>query len=131
MALTLKQNSWVIELPLQPNNLRLGLIRKSQWLTSVNPLRFMLMPGEVHSSVTYVLYLMYSTYAVANVAGSVRNKPHRIDVAVTHHAPAYLGEEFPVTVDVTNVDDRDFDVVVDVLLHPLEVEHASAYIVSP
>ncbi|TCD61939.1 hypothetical protein EIP91_007679 [Steccherinum ochraceum] len=106
LVLTLKQNTWTVELPLQPNSPRLGLVREPQWLRSVTPIRFMPLPGEVHSSVT------------------IHNKPHRISVAVGHHAPAYLGEEFPIVVDVTNTDDRELEIVVDVLLHPLEVEHA-------
>lgn len=51
-----------------------------------------------------------------------------MNVAVEHHAPAYLGEEFPVRIDVTNADDRELDIVVDVLLHPLEAEHAGKHL---
>ncbi|KAH8087832.1 Gryzun, putative trafficking through golgi-domain-containing protein [Cristinia sonorae] len=108
LVLTLKQNSWTIELPLQPNSSRTGSICRPQWLSSVDPVRFLPIRGEAHSSVT------------------VQNRPHRVSVAVAHNSPAYLGEDYPVTLDITNLDDRELNVVVDVLLHPLEVEHASS-----
>ncbi|THH33085.1 hypothetical protein EUX98_g1139 [Antrodiella citrinella] len=110
LVLTLQQNSWTIEMPLQPTSWRLGLIRKPQWLTSVNPARFMSMHGETHSSVT------------------VHNKPHHVAVAVSHSSPAYLGEEYPITIDVTNTDDRELEIVVDVLLHPVEIDNATSFI---
>jgi trafficking protein particle complex subunit 11 len=43
-----------------------------------------------------------------------------VDVLLSHPTPAYLDEEYPITISVTNVDDHDLNVVVDVLLHPAE-----------
>jgi trafficking protein particle complex subunit 11 len=48
-----------------------------------------------------------------------------VQVALTHDAPPYLGEEYPITVEVTNVDDRELEIVVDAMLQPSEVELAS------
>ena len=49
---------------------------------------------------------------------SVRHRSHLVDVSLSHPAPAYLDEEYPITISVTNVDDHDLSVVVDVLLQP-------------
>jgi hypothetical protein len=54
----------------------------------------------------------------------VRHRPHRVDVALAHQAPAYLDEEYPIAIDITNKDDRPLEVVVDVLLQPTEIDHA-------
>jgi trafficking protein particle complex subunit 11 len=35
-----------------------------------------------------------------------------------------LDEEYPILIDITNSDDRDLDVVVDVLLQPTDIDHA-------
>jgi len=37
---------------------------------------------------------------------------------------ALLDEEYPIVINVTNVDERYLDVVVDVLLQPTEVDEA-------
>lgn len=56
--------------------------------------------------------------------GSVRHRPHHVQVSLKNEAPAYLGEEFPITLDVTNIDDRELDISVDILLQPTEIEEA-------
>ena len=56
----------------------------------------------------------------------VRYRSHRIQVSISHDGPAYIGEEFPIEVDVTNTDDRELDVTVDVLLQPTEIDEAGA-----
>ena len=43
---------------------------------------------------------------------------------MTHDVPAYLDEEYPVTIEVTNADDRTLEVVADILLQPSEIEGA-------
>jgi hypothetical protein len=48
-------------------------------------------------------------------------------VSLSHHAPAFLDEEYPILIDITNADDRDMDVVVDVLLQPTDIDHAGKY----
>ena len=57
----------------------------------------------------------------------VRYRPHRVQVAIAHEGPAYLGEEFPIEMSVTNLDDRELDIVVDVLLQPTEVDEAGRH----
>jgi hypothetical protein len=45
-------------------------------------------------------------------------------VSLSHHAPAFLDEEYPIVINITNADDRDMAVVVDVLLQPIDIDHA-------
>ena len=50
----------------------------------------------------------------------VRSRPHRLHVLISHSGPAYLDEECPITIKITNVDDKELDVTFDVMLHPPE-----------
>jgi hypothetical protein len=45
-------------------------------------------------------------------------------VSLSHHAPAFLDEEYPIVINITNADDRDMAVVIDVLLQPIDIDHA-------
>lgn len=62
------------------------------------------------------------SYPVSHV--SVRPRPHSVRVTLSHRSPPYLGEEYPITVEVTNTDDRELDIAADAMLHPSEVEFA-------
>lgn len=55
----------------------------------------------------------------------VRHRPHLLQVSLSHQAPAFLDEEYPIVISVTNGDDRDMDITVDVLLQPTDIDHAS------
>ena len=50
----------------------------------------------------------------------VRSRPHQLHVLISHSGPAYLNEEYPITIKVTNLDDKELDVTFDVMLHPPE-----------
>ena len=50
----------------------------------------------------------------------VRSRPHQLQVFISYGGPAYLNEEFPITIKITNVDDKELDVTFDVILHPPE-----------
>ena len=50
----------------------------------------------------------------------VRSRPHQLHVLISHSGPAYLDEEYPITIKITNVDDKELDVTFDVILHPPE-----------
>lgn len=60
-------------------------------------------------------------------AYSIRHRPHLLQVALKHYAPAFLDEQYPIVIDVTNVDTRPLDVVLDVLLQPTEIDEAGTY----
>ena len=57
----------------------------------------------------------------------IRHRAHRMDVSLEHHAPAYLDEEYPIAISVTNMDTCPLEIVVDVLLQPPEIDHAGAF----
>lgn len=50
----------------------------------------------------------------------VRSRPHKLRVLISQSGPAYLGEEYPITIKITNVDIKELDVTFDVILHPPE-----------
>jgi trafficking protein particle complex subunit 11 len=56
--------------------------------------------------------------------GSVRNQGHQLELDISHPQPAYAGEKYPITITVKNEDPRTFDITLDVLLHPSEVDDA-------
>lgn len=107
VVLTIKERSWWIEVPIVPNTAHVEqALTASRWLCSIEPPRFVPIRRKDHSGVR------------------VRYKSHRIQVRVSHNGPAYLGEEFPLAIDVTNGDDRELDVSIDVLLQPTEIDEA-------
>ncbi|RPD57771.1 hypothetical protein L226DRAFT_490820 [Lentinus tigrinus ALCF2SS1-7] len=109
LVLTIKERSWWIEVPVVPSPSPSPLMAP-RWLASVNPPRFVPIRREDHSGVR------------------VHYRSHRVQVAIVHYGPAYLGEEFPIEINVTNGDDRELDIVVDVLLQPTEIDEAVNYI---
>jgi hypothetical protein len=59
---------------------------------------------------------------------SVSYRPHSLSVSLTHQVPAYLDEEYPIVIGITNEDDRALDVILDILLQPSEIDEAGAQI---
>jgi hypothetical protein len=57
---------------------------------------------------------------------SVHYEPHRLNVSFRHPEPAYVDEEYDIIVDVCNADERTFEVALDVLLQPTEIDDAGA-----
>lgn len=107
LVFTIKVNSWWIEVPIVPETTRLeNALVAPRWLCSVDPPRFIPIRREDHSSVW------------------VRHRPHQVEVAISHEGPAYIGEEFPIEINITNQDDRELEVVLDVLLQPTEIDEA-------
>lgn len=107
LVFTIKVNSWWIEVPIVPETTRLeNALVAPRWLCSVEPPRFIPIRREDHSSVR------------------VRHRPHQVEVAISHEGPAYIGEEFPIEINITNQDDRELEVVLDVLLQPTEIDEA-------
>ncbi|KXN87455.1 Trafficking protein particle complex subunit 11, partial [Leucoagaricus sp. SymC.cos] len=111
LALTLRLNAWTVEIPLQPCAGRQGKPTAGKWLSSLTPPRFTNVKRE-HS---------WSTI--------VKHRPHRISVVVQHRSPAYLDEKYPITIEVTNVDDKDLELTLDVLLQPVDVDGAANIII--
>ena len=106
---TIKESSWWIEVPIVPRAAQLEhALTAPRWLCSVDPPRFVPIRREDHTAV------------------KVRWRNHRIQVAISHDGPAYIGEEFPIEINITNEDERELDVVLDVLLQPTEIDEAGA-----
>lgn len=45
-----------------------------------------------------------------------------MEVNLAHQGPAYLDEEYPIVIQVTNTDVNELDITVDILLQPPEVD---------
>ncbi len=60
----------------------------------------------------------------SNSGPSVKHRQHQVSVSIQHEAPAYLDENYPITIEVTNFDSKDFDVTLDILLQPTDVDGA-------
>lgn len=107
--MTIKERSWWIEVPITVTTtptLPEQALTAPKWLRSLDPPRFVPIRREDHTAVR------------------VRYRSHRILVDISHHGPAYLGEDFPMEINVTNQDDKELDIVVDVLLQPTEIDEA-------
>ncbi|GLB37359.1 putative foie gras liver health family 1 [Lyophyllum shimeji] len=106
LLLTMEEGQWKIEIPFNPCGSREGAPTHARWLSSVEPPQYVPIKREMSSTV------------------NVRYPPHTLAVSLTHESPAYLNEEHPIVIDITNVDSRPLDVVVDVLLQPTEIDGA-------
>ena len=47
-----------------------------------------------------------------------------MNISFHHDAPAYLDQDYPIAIEVTNIDVRDLGVVVNILLQPTEIDDA-------
>ncbi|KAL4064245.1 Gryzun, putative trafficking through golgi-domain-containing protein [Scleroderma yunnanense] len=111
LEFTLRWSSWTIRINHDPCAIREGAILPPRWLSSMNPVRFIPVARDDHSTVVF------------------RHRPHLLNVSFSHQAPALLDEEHPITIEITNNDDRHLEIVVDVLLQPVEVDEAVQYII--
>lgn len=111
LTLTIELNTWKVEIPVLPCSSRVQGGHAPRWLSSLDPPKFIPIERE-----------NYDFTAITHV-------PHRLDVSLVHHAPAFLDESYPIVVQVTNTDTRSFDIVVDILLQPTEIDDAVNYIV--
>ncbi|KAI6095077.1 Foie gras liver health family 1-domain-containing protein [Pisolithus sp. B1] len=110
-VVTLKESGWTIKINHDVRATREGAIVPPYWLSSLNPVEFIPITRDDRSNVVF------------------RYRPHQLRVSFSHQQQALLDEEFPITVEIANSDDRHVDVVVDILLQPAEVDEAVQYIV--
>ncbi|THV06232.1 hypothetical protein K435DRAFT_773423 [Dendrothele bispora CBS 962.96] len=107
MRLKLVEGAWKVEIPLDPCRTRSSFSASSgRWLSGLDPPKFIAVQREDFSSV------------------NVRYPSHSVIVSLSHQSPAYLNEDYPVTVEITNTDSKELDVVMDVLLQPTDVDYA-------
>ncbi|KAH7928708.1 hypothetical protein BV22DRAFT_1004322 [Leucogyrophana mollusca] len=111
VTIELKEGDWTIEVPQEPCAAREGSSLAPRWLSSLNPVNFLPMGRGDHSSL------------------SIRHRPHELSVSFTHPEPALLDEEYPIMIEITNTDERELDIIVDVLLQPTEIDIAVQHII--
>jgi len=67
--------------------------------------------------------------SLLNISTRVKHRTHHLRLAFHHHAPAYLDEDYPIDIEVTNTDIRDLQVSISLLLQPLEIEDVGMSVV--
>jgi hypothetical protein len=58
---------------------------------------------------------------------SIRQRPYELQVELKHDGPAYVGEKYAITAQITNTDIRTVRVIMDVLLHPTDADNAGQF----
>jgi hypothetical protein len=104
-VLTLREGNWIVEIPIDLSAPRDGPTHTPRWLISTDPVQFA--PARRGAADVTVSY-----------------RPHSLSVSLTHQVPAYLDEEYPIVIGITNEDDRALDVILDILLQPSEIDEA-------
>ncbi|KAH8115389.1 Gryzun, putative trafficking through golgi-domain-containing protein [Phellopilus nigrolimitatus] len=99
-VLSISEGSWNIDLPFNLGRRRTATVSSPKWLTSTQPVQFIPIRRSNASSAV------------------VKHRPHEVHVAFSHRPPAYLDESYPISIDVTNDDDRELEFSLDVLLQP-------------
>ena len=103
--MTIAEGEWNIQLPFDPASSRLAeAISLPRWLINIPP-----EPQKYVPIVGDPVWLLH-----------VRPKPHQISITIKHQSPAYLNEEYPIIIEVESEDERQLDIVIDILLHPPE-----------
>lgn len=102
----IEQNSWKVQVPVEPRPPVLGSTSEPRWLRSQDPPRFIAVKRPDHATTV------------------VKPRPHLFNVSVIHHEPGFLDEDYPIVIEVVNHDDRDLEVMADVLLQPTDIDYA-------
>ncbi|KAK2463095.1 hypothetical protein APHAL10511_004750 [Amanita phalloides] len=111
LILTITRDEWRVRIPLEPSKTRRGMKQVPKWLCHFSPPRFIAMKRDECSSMI------------------VKHRPHDIRLSISHEAPAYIDEEYPIEINVTNDDTREMDITVDILLLPSEYHDSVNYII--
>ncbi|KAF8271123.1 Foie gras liver health family 1-domain-containing protein [Lactarius quietus] len=104
-VLTLREGNWIVEIPVDLSAAHDGPTHTPRWLISTDPVQFA--PPRCGAADVTVSY-----------------RPHSLDVSMMHQDPAYLDEEYPIVISITNEDDRALDIILDILLQPSEIDEA-------
>ncbi|KAH9072843.1 Gryzun, putative trafficking through golgi-domain-containing protein [Lactarius deliciosus] len=105
-VLTLREGNWTVEIPIDLSAARDGPTLTPRWLISTDPVQFVPLRCGSAADVT------------------VSYRPHNLNVSLIYQVPAYLDEEYPIVISITNEDDRALDVILDILLQPSEIDEA-------
>ena len=100
----------------------------ARWLRSVDPPQFIPVKRSDYNSTLYVyLFFFYCVYLY--FSRRVNHRAHQLKISFHHEAPAYLDQDYSITIEITNIDIRDLDVVVNILLQPTEIDDAGMLVV--
>ncbi|KAK0486236.1 Foie gras liver health family 1-domain-containing protein [Armillaria novae-zelandiae] len=105
LLLTLVEGSWNIQIPMNACSYRHMTLPTSKWLASLKPMKFIDIERDDSSSCS-------------------SSSPRMFCYRLTHHAPACIDEVYPIIIEVTNADNRELEVTMDILLQPTEVDDA-------
>ena len=117
-----------MDIPFEPCGTRSESGPVARWLRSVDPPQFIPVKRSDYNSTLYVL-ILYSYLAYLSFFRRVNHRGHQLKISFHHDAPAYLDQDYPITVEVTNNDIRDLGVVVNILLQPTEIDDAGILVV--
>jgi len=81
-----------------------------RWLTSTNPIQFLQHASGRNDASSVVCVC------------PVRHRPHYLFLSSSTSSLALLDDEYPIVVNVTNIDEPHLDISVDILLQPTEVD---------
>lgn len=111
ITLTLEVREWSIDVVLVPQP------------HGIDPLHWHTDTRDAAPQVTASVcqYVSDPSRFVADTSRSVKPRELKVDVVIEHAVPAYLDEEFCIHVDVVNHDSVSVEVVLDILLQPMEV----------
>ena len=101
----------------------------ARWLRSVDPPQFIPVKRSDYDSTLYVCPFLYIYFVYLSFFRRVNHRAHQLKISFHHEGPAYLDQEYPITVEVTNTDIRDLGVVVNILLQPTEIDEAGMLVV--
>ena len=99
-----------------------------RWLRSIDPPQFIPIKRSDYDSTLYV-FLLFFSFRLFIFFHRVNHRAHQLKISFQHEAPAYLDQDYPITVEVTNIDIRDLGVVVNILLQPTEIDDAGMLVV--
>ncbi|KAJ2928613.1 hypothetical protein H1R20_g8470, partial [Candolleomyces eurysporus] len=106
LVCNMEQNTWRVKVPLDPHLPRLGSTSEPRWLRCLDPPQFIAVKRP--DSGTTV----------------VKPRPHLFTVSVVHQEPAFLDENYPIVIEVVNLDNRNLEIIADVLLQPTDIDYA-------
>ncbi|KZT58702.1 hypothetical protein CALCODRAFT_432256 [Calocera cornea HHB12733] len=102
-VLCISQGTWNIEVPLDPNILSIPAPSPARWLQPPpEKTNFLKIPEDSRTTCHVIV------------------KPHDFHITISHEEPAYINERYPITIEVANLEERDLEAVIDVLLQPSE-----------
>ena len=117
-----------MDIPFEPCGTRSGFGPVARWLRSVDPPQFIPVKRSDYNSTLYVLLLFFTSF-IYTFSRRVNHRAHQLKISFHHEAPAYLDQDYPITIEVTNIDIRDLDIVVNILLQPTEIDDAGMLMV--